>query len=78
MGTKVRQKGVRRNSVPKEVRKVWDKVKKKMGSELMVARLLVDESIGTTTARNAIDLGIATSEVESKITAWCNKEMEAA
>ena len=71
---KVRQKGIARKKVPADVRKVWLSVRKKLGAERMCAMLLIEEDLGTTTTRNAIEIGTATQEVMDKITQWCKKQ----
>lgn len=75
---KVRQKGVVRKRVPADVRKVWLNVRKKLGSERMSAMLLIEADLGTTTTRNALELGQATDEVAEKITQFCKNQEAAA
>jgi hypothetical protein len=72
MDTNISKKRLPRREVKKGVRRVWLAMREVFGSEEMYARLLIEANVSTSTARNAIEAGSATEEVEKKITDWCN------
>jgi len=72
MDTNINKKRLPRRDVKKGVRRGWLAMRNLFGAEQMYARLLTEAGVGVTTARNAIETGSATEEVEKKITDWCN------
>jgi hypothetical protein len=71
MDTKLKEKRLPRREVTKAKKKSWKVIRSLLGTETFYARLLIGKGVKTSTARNAVEGGLANEEVIKLIDEFC-------